>query len=706
MSQQKKLSDIFPVSSYDQWKSAAEAALGGIPFEKKLITKTYENIDLQPIYSQNEMAPLAQQLENLPGEYPFGRSLNRLGYKLEPWEIAQEIEMPLPEAFNKAVSHDLYRGLNSLVISINENFAINPKSSNATALDGLLIANSDDLRHAIKGIDLSAISFRMKANSLGLELAALILSYCKKNNYLANELDLTFGLSPLNQLKNTGKTKISISKLFDDAEQLIIWKKENNAKARIITINAETYLNGGSSSVEDVAFAIAEGTYIIRELIHRGLNIDDVAKSMSFEFAIGPKFFTEISKFRAARMLWAKIIKEFGGNRESQKMIIHAATSKINKTKFDPNVNLLRATTEALSAVFGGVQSINIASYDEVWGIAGETSRRIARNMQSVIMSEAHTTETIDPAGGSWYLESLTNSIANKAWDLFREIEAKGGLLEALKFGFVQDSIAKTAQSRKANIASRRDTLLGTNKYPNLHEKPVESIIEINKNDLEAFANKYDKKCENPKCQKAVKDYASVFMSDRTKSLGSAINAFNECTTIGKLIGATGAVNSDFITAQPILRFRMGAIFEELREASIVAKQKTGSSPQICLVNFGSLKEFKPRNDFSTDFFQVAGFELVNTEGCADAASALEKVKNTNYPAYVVCSTDDKYAEIVPEFAKKFKEMKPNTKLILAGYPADMVESYKAQGVDEFIHVKTNIYDFLSQLMKEIGILN
>ncbi len=708
MSQESmRLSDIFPFPTYEEWKAAAEETLGGVPFEKKLITKTYEGIDLQPIYSQKDVKNLEPLLENLPGEYPFLRSNERLGYKKNGWAIAQRIASPTPELFNKFLINGLEKGQNAVVITPNEEFAISPKNYSATSCTkSLMLSSAADVEVALKDVDFSCVSLMVKSNSLGMELAAMLCSHLAKQNIKPEDVCISFGISPLNELKLKGKPSIPISKLIDDAEQLIKWKKSVGSKARVLSVNAETFFNGGSSSVQDVGYAIAEGAYLIRELLHRGLEIDDAAQSISFEFAIGTKFFTEISKFRAARILWAKIIKEFGGNEESQKMIINASTSRINKSKFDPNVNILRGTTEALSAVLGGCQSLNVGTYDEELGLSGEFSNRVAQNIQSVILHEAHITDTIDPASGSWYLEVLTNQIAHKAWDAFREVESKGGMLESLKTGFIQDEIAKTAVARKSNIASRRDTLLGTNKYPNLLEKPVETLLEVNVNEINSFIAKHAEKCTDPSCEAAVNEYRKVFLSDRSKSFEKAINAFSGCTNLAELIEATEVLGTDATEIKPIEAYRMGAIFEDLRQATQIASAKDTKSAKLCFVNFGQLKEYKARNDFSTDFFQVAGFGIANTDGAMDAAAGIEQVKPTDYKVYVICSTDDRYAAIVPEFAKKFKEIKPNAKLILAGYPADLVESFKSAGVDDFIHIKTNIYDFLSGLMKEIGILN
>lgn len=695
------LSEIFPFPTYEEWKAAAESALEGAPFEKKMITKTYEGIDLQPIYTKDDVSNLEETLHNLPGQRPFIRTTEVLGYKITPWQIAQEIAYPLPFMFNEALRYDLERGQTRIVLQIDEQFAINPKNPNPSK--HLLIADYQDFETSLKGVDLNTFPLKIKAHSLGMELAALVWSFIEKNKFDKSKLNISFGISPLHQLKNTGKSIVAISKLIDDCEQLIKWKLSNSINARIITIDAETYLNGGANSVQDVAFALAEASFIVHELLQRGLDIDSIAQSIEFDFAIGPKFFTEIAKFRAARILWANIIQAFGGNEESQKIYIHASTSRINKTIFDPNVNMLRVTTETLSAVLGGCHSINVIPYDDAIGISGEFSRRIARNVQNILLHEAHMLDTIDPASGAWYLEVLTNQMAQKSWDLFREVEKLGGILEALKQGFVQSEIQKTAEARRSAVASRRETLLGTNKYPNLKEKPVTSLIEIPKPELEKHLSKYSEKCSNPACEAAANEYRKTFYNDRSRSFEKAIAAFDTCTTIGQLIEASGALNSEDLHINPINPYRMGTIFEQLRQASANTHP---DNKKICFVNFGLLKEYKIRNDFSTDFFQVAGFDIVNTDGAMNADEGIEQIKDTNYKVYVICSTDERYAQIVEEFARKFKEIKPTAKLILAGYPTDLVEKFRQAGVDDFIHIKTNIYDFLSTLMKEIGILN
>ena len=202
--------------------------------------------------------------------------------------------------------------------------------------------------------------------------------------------------------------------------------------------------------------------------------MDDAAPRIRFAFSIGSNFFMEIARLRAARLLWAKIVQAFGGGEEAQKMSIHARTSAWNQTVYDPYVNLLRATTEAFSSAVGGCDSLHVSPFDELVRAPDEFSRRIARNTHTVLREESQVTRTVDPAGGSWYVETLTDAVGHKTWAIFQEIEKQGGMAKALAAGWPQAQVADTAAKRAANIAKRKDIFVGSNMYPNLKETRLE----------------------------------------------------------------------------------------------------------------------------------------------------------------------------------------------------------------------------------------
>ena len=240
---------------------------------------------------------------------------------------------------------------------------------------------------------------------------------------------------------------------------------------RIVTVAGQTFGNSGSTIVEELAFTLSAGHDYLVRLMDAGLDVDAAARKLRFSFSVSSNYFMEIAKFRAARMLWANIVKGYGPAKNCAcKMQIHAETSRWNQTVYDPYVNMLRGTTEAMSATIAGVHSLEVTPFDTSFENPTEFSKRIARNVELLLKNESHFDQVVDPAGGSYYVENLTQSIAAEAWKLFLEIEEKGGYTEAYKAGLIVERIKASAAAKDKNIATRRQTLLGANQYPNFTE--------------------------------------------------------------------------------------------------------------------------------------------------------------------------------------------------------------------------------------------
>lgn len=281
-------------------------------------------------------------------------------------------------------------------------------------------------------------------------------------------------MDPLGQLARDGRLPRDLDGIHDVMAQLTAWAQANAPQLQTITVQGNPYHNGGASATQELAFALATAVEYLRAMQARGLSVDDAAPRFRFALSIGSNFFMEIARLRAARLLWAKIVQAFGGNAESQKMRIHARTSAWNQTVYDPHVNLLRGTTEAFSAVVGGCDSLHISPFDELVRVPDDFSRRVARNTHTVLSEETHITHTVDPAGGSWYVETLTDAVARQTWAIFQEVEKQGGMTKTLLAGWPQSQIADTAAKRAANIAKRKDIFVGTNMYPNMKETRIE----------------------------------------------------------------------------------------------------------------------------------------------------------------------------------------------------------------------------------------
>ncbi|MDS4070628.1 MAG: acyl-CoA mutase large subunit family protein, partial [Candidatus Competibacter sp.] len=470
----------FPPTPHEEWRKVIDKFLKGAPFEKRLVTKTYENIDLQPMYRQEDIEGLPH-LDSLPGFAPYLRGTTPLGYVASSWDVAQELPYGTPAAFNDALRADLARGQNAVNLVLDRPTLAGVDADQAEADDvgkgGLSISSVADLARALDGVDIENTPLFIQASTSALTFTALLAALARKQGKSLAKVRGAIGMDPLGQLARDGRLPRDLDGIYDVMAQLATWARANAPQLQTITVQGSPYHNGGASTTQELALALATAVDYVRAMQARGLGIDDIAPRIRFSLSIGSNFFMEIARLRAARLLWAKIVQAFGGNEASQKMSLHARTSAWNQTVYDPHVNLLRATTEAFSSAVGGCDSLHISPFDELLRVPDEFSRRVARNTHTVLREESHITKTIDPAGGSWYVENLTDSVGRKTWAIFQEVEKQGGMAKALEAGWPQAQIADTAAKRAANLAKRKDIFVGTNMYPNLKETRIEPAV-------------------------------------------------------------------------------------------------------------------------------------------------------------------------------------------------------------------------------------
>ena len=422
--------------------------------------------------------------------------------------------------------------------------------------------------------------------------------------------------------------------------------------------------------------------------MERGLTINEIAPRIAFNFAVSSNFFMEIAKFRAARVIWSKLIEAYGGNDESRKIFVHATTAIIDKTQFDPYVNMLRTTTEAFSAVVGGVDSLNVGCFDEVIRETDEFSRRIARNQQIILAEECHFNHVIDPAGGSWYVEAMTNKLIETAWDNFKIIEEAGGLFTMLEDEEVHTTLDKIFEARQVNINKRKDVIIGVNMYANMSEKPLApreyNYVEIFENRTKAIVKK-DITISNP------------------LDVDALIDAFNDGATLGQIIMALRG-ESDGMEIEPLEIRRNSEAFEYLRSIMDEFTVESGRRPVAFLANLGPVSQHKGRADFSRGFFEVVAFDVKEEGGFDKPEDAAQAALNAKADVVVICSSDPTYPELVPPICTALKKAEKTPVIVLAGYPKDQIDAHKESGVDEFILLRADAYAILSSIMEKAGV--
>lgn len=707
----ERLFGEFPYASYEEWRKVAEKSLKGASFEKKLISKTYEDIEIQPIYWQSDVEDLPH-MGCLPGFPPYVRGNGPLGYIEKPWEVSQEINGGDPEALNRAILHDLERGQTEFNFLLDYAGLAGLDADEAVTgdvgRDGVSISSLADLARVLEGIDLDKTPVYIQAGAMGLPVLALLGAYMRHQGKSTEKLRGCIGMDPLGLLVSTGVMPYSLEDAYDAMAWTTVWAKDHAPRLQTLLIQGHPYHDAGGSAVQELAFAAATAAEYLGEMRARGIYVDDAAARMRFSFSSGSDFFLEIAKLRAARLIWSQIAEAFGVSDNARKMYMHVSTSGWNKTVCDPYVNILRTTTEAFAGVMGGADSINIGTFDRAIRPSDEFSRRIARNIHFILNDEAKLTIPVDPSGGSYYIEKMTDSIARKAWALFQEVEAKGGMSKALQEGFPQGQAAQTAARRKANIARRKDIFVGTNMYPNTIEKPLavnpvdhKTIKRVQAELLAGYRSSVDKT--------ALQAWLDALTEAKQEGGGAVVEAAVQAALSGATLGTLACVvqTADAVvpSISPINIHRGAEIFESLRKASEAYRDKTGSPPMVFLANMGPIPQHKPRADFTTGFFETGGFEVLKNDGFPTVEEAARAAADSGAPVVVICSTDDTYPELVPPLVKLIKEAGPDTTVLLAGHPGDLVETFKQAGVDDFIHVRANCYELLLKLMKQKGVL-
>ncbi len=715
MSQEIKLGDKpdlkkdFPVPSFEEWKKQVEADLKGESFEKKLHTQTYEGITLKPIYTSDDLKNLPF-LNSYPGFDNFVRGTRASGYHSGSWEIAQEYSYALPEEINEALRSDLQRGLNSIVINLDlpTQLGIDADQSRPGEVGkgGLSISGIRKMQVLFDIIYLTEHPFHINAGFSALPFTLLFAAFTRELRISLMNLKGSITSDPYDFLLRQGYLPYSLKQIFDEIKfstQLMI---RSNSPIRTIGVSGINFSNAGASAVQELAFCFATAIEYFEEMVNRGLALDDVIRRICFRFGIGSSYFMEVAKFRAARILWNNILKAYNVSEENRKIYIHGKTTEYNQTIIDPYVNILRATTEAFSAVIGGVDALTTCPFDQVFNVPDNFSRRIARNTQIILKEESHLDHVIDPAAGSFFVESLTAQIAESVWQLFLKIQDMGGMLNAIKQGFIQDEISKTAEARKKDYAKRKSVLVGTNMYANpkekLSETKTQNFDEIYKKRVE-YIQKYRISGDDQKHKSILEKLQKIADSKSYDLVESAIEAYIDGAAIGEVASSIRSSGKEEIKVKPLNIHRASEIFEELRFAAENYKVKTGHKPKVFLATMGPIKQHKARADFSRGFFEVGGFEVMYpSNGFSNPEEAIAEALKSNAEIVTICSTDDTYPEIVPPIVKGIKSCSPKTIIILAGYPKDQIDLHKKSGVDEFIYLGSDAHSIISGLLERI----
>lgn len=613
----------FPVVSIEEWEEKIKQDLKGVDYEKKLVWKSPEDISVKPYYRSEHLEQLGY-LNSHPGEFPYTRGYGKYGNK---WDIREDILVKQPEEANRKALRVLEKGATALGFIIKKG----------------AVKTSGDLEKLLDGIGLEKTGINFLSGTETPKLVSLFAEIVEKRKTEAGKVTGSANFDPFGYLTNNGKYITNREQDINDAAGLI----ENYGKRfhsfRLIGVNGISFCNAGASAVMELAFSLATGNEYLSVLTGMGLPVDPVAQNIQFNLGSGSNYFMEIAKLRAARMLWARIVQAWEPKSEdSLKTFIHSETSDFNKTIYDPYVNMLRTTTEAMASAIGGANSLYVKPFDRNFRDSSDFSERIARNTQIILKNEAYFDKVTDPSAGSYYIESLTDSLVSETWKLFQQIEKDGGYIVALENGFIQEQIEELCRKRCMNLALRKEVLVGTNQYVNTLESAIENV--------------------------------TVESSESIKP-------------------------ADNLVTKPLKKIRVAEAFEELRMNTGKYKGKT---PEVFLFTYGDKKMRKARAVFATNLFAIAGFNIVDNIGFETVEEGLNAVMKRNPEIVVLCSSDEEYPKIADTI---YQSLSDKTILVIAGYPKKSIDNLKETGYKYFIHIKTDVLDVLRRFQHELRIV-
>ena len=612
----------FPAISAKTWKEKIVADLKGADFDKKLVWRTSEGFNVQPYYRQEDLKGLKTTV-SAPGQFPYVRGTKTTN----EWAIRQNICATKNARKANAKALDvLSKGVNSL------GFCLNAEKLSYRYIKTLL--------EGIK-LDEVAINFNVCACKAP-ELANILVRLVGRSGYDFKAVAGSINVDPIKNMLLKGKplTKEQV------AEKIVATVKaaKTLVNYRVVGVNSVALNNSGAYCAQELAYALAWGAEYMTMMTEAGLPNYLAARAIRFNMGIGGNYFMELAKFRAARLLWAKIVEAYkapvftSALKEAAKMNVCAETSRFNMTIFDAYVNMLRTQTETMSAALAGVDEIVVTPFDATYEEPTEFAERIARNQQLLLKEESHFDKVVDPAAGSYYIENLTNSIAEEAWKQFLAIQEEGGMYELVAAGKVQEAMAATLKARLSDVAKRKEVILGSNQFPNFTEKAGKKIKEV-------------------------------------------------------ACGCCCAKPENAIATLPVAR--AAEEFEALRLETEAAKKQ----PVAFMLTIGNLAMRIARAQFSCNFFACAGYKVIDNNGFKSVAEGIKAARKAKADIIVLCSSDDEYATYAPQAWLQLEGAKEV--FVVAGAPA-CTEDLQKLGIENFINVRVNVLETLKKFNAQL----
>lgn len=691
------LASDFPPADLSTWRALAEADLSGTPFDKKLVTHTYEGISLQPLYTRADLK--RDDPSGFSGMMPMTRASRPLGNTQCGWDLRQECTEPDPARASVLIRDDLEGGTTSILLRLDacSRQALDPRSpagAQLAARDGVAIYSVNDLDRALDGVHLNMITLALEAGSAFVPAAALVAGLWERRSVDPTACCAAFNADPLAVLARDGHLTRSLAASLADVAALAAWTASRYPNSRAIRVGTAPYHHAGATATQDLAFSLATAVEYLRAMTHAGMTIDAAAQQLTFSYAIGCNIFLAIAKLRAARRLWARVAEACGANDPARQMLMHVRTSKRVLAERDPWINILRNTSCLFAAGIAGADVITSTPHDAPLGEPTDAARQLARNTSHLLAEECAVHRICDPAGGSYYIERLTDELCDKAWAIFQSIEGQGGMAAALQSGWIRAQIDSAFAPHARNIATRKDAILGVSEFPDPAPRPTPRTVERECIRRDA-ASRLSARPERSSAEVSRTSETSVL--DRAVAMARANAAIFEIHA-SLLHDAQPHAHLDI----PIHVHPYAEPFEHLRDACDLYAEQCGVRPSVFLAAVGPLAKRLPRVNFCKDLFIAGGFRVLGGDGDGNAADIPAAFSRSNAPIAVICGNDDAYA-VVTSLAPALHRAGAK-RVVLAGNPGPNESAYRDAGVDRFVFVKCDVVSLLTDLLAEEGV--
>jgi len=620
--------DLFEPATREQWLRLVDTVLKGGDFEKRLVSRTLDGVRLAPLYTRADALPHTDAA--VPGHAPFtrGKAAGRAG-----WDIRQRHAEPDPARANQAIRDDLAGGVSSIELQI------------AAPGSFGLPYTGEALAQALDGVLLDVCPVSLRAGEYTADAAGSLMALWRARRIGDAACLGGFNADPLGTLASTGALYHPIARSLQIAAQLGADSLPMPGVTALIA-DGRVYHDAGATEAQELAAVLATLTAYLRALEATGVPPGTALPKIAVALAVDADQLLGLAKLRAARKLVWRLAEACGAGAAVAHVAFAAETSARMMAKRDPWVNMLRTTMACATAAMAGADAITVLPFTWALGRPDAFARRIARNTQLVLMEESGLARVTDPAGGSWAVESLTDELARRAWEIFQSIEAKGGMAETLTSGFVQDEIAKAAEARARLAATGRLEMTGTSAFPMLGDDGVKT-----------------------------EPWPSDILSADLK-------------------GAT---------ARPLRGQRLAEPFEALRDAADAFAHENGRPPRVFLASLGTLASHSARSTWMQNFLAAGGVVPVTGEGYADAAQAADAFSKSGTAAACICGSDQDYADHAEAAAAALKAAGAK-RVLLAGRPGANEARFHAAGVDDFVFAGCDMVAALGKLHAAVGL--